>query len=368
MAEASVSIIEPPVQNARRDAAPEPAGATPTASTPTPGAGLSASARRRRAGWLVAALGVAVGFALLPYLSGLLGGQIVAVVGAPAFRHLRAKVGRRTAAMTVTAAALFLLLLPGALLVAGLAAQAPATLDDLTTSTWYQRIAALDLGPIHLGSVLALSGSELSTWASRQAGSIVSSMADTGLNLLIALFGAYYTLVSGRAVWTRIASRLPFERATAERLRQRFHEVTEAMILGILATAFVQGSIVAGAFALVGLPHALFWGFVTGCASILPVLGSALVWLPGSVILALDGRFGRAVTLFAIGAVVASNLDNVVRPIVYRRVSGVHPMVTLVGAFAGVRLLGLAGLLIGPLAISYLIELVAAFEAEQRSS
>lgn len=343
-----------------------PTAPAPRDEAPTRPSSQGTIARRRRAGWLIVVLAAGVGFSLLPFVGGLLGGPIVAVMGAPAFRWLRPRVGARTAALLVTAAALVLLLVPGVLLIAGLAAQAPASLGGLASSAWYQRLASLRVGPFDVGGVLAVSGSEISSWLSRQAGAIVASLTDTALNLLIALFGAYYTLTAGHAIWGRVAAHLPFERATSDRLRRRFHDVTEAMILGVLATALVQGTVIATAFALVRLPHALFWGFVTGCVSILPVLGSALVWVPGSVVLALDQRYGAAAVLFAIGAIIASNLDNVVRPIVYRRVSDVHPLVTLVGAFAGVRLFGLAGLLLGPLAICYLIELLAAFEAEHR--
>ena len=64
------------------------------------------------------------------------------------------------------------------------------------------------------------------------------------------------------------------------------------------------------------------------------------------------------------GALLASNIDNVIRPFVYRRVSNVHPMITLVGAFAGVRYFGLLGLLLGPLAIAYLFELLHFYRVE----
>ena len=71
-----------------------------------------------------------------------------------------------------------------------------------------------------------------------------------------------------------------------------------------------------------------------------------------------------AVTMAVIGGVVASNIDNVIRPFVYRRVSNIHPMITLVGAFAGVKYVGLLGLLLGPLAIAYLFELLHFYREE----
>jgi predicted PurR-regulated permease PerM len=77
-----------------------------------------------------------------------------------------------------------------------------------------------------------------------------------------------------------------------------------------------------------------------------------------------QGRYGAAIALAAIGAGIASNIDNVMRPIVNRRVSNLHPMVTLVGAFAGVGVLGLPGILLGPLAIAYFFELTALYRRE----
>jgi predicted PurR-regulated permease PerM len=117
-------------------------------------------------------------------------------------------------------------------------------------------------------------------------------------------------------------------------------------------------------FAIVGFPNPLFWGAVTAFASVLPVLGSGLVWLPGVAILLAQGRYGGAILLVVIGAGIASNIDNIIRPLVYKRVSNIHPMITLVGAFAGVRYFGLLGILLGPLAIAYLFETLRFYREE----
>jgi predicted PurR-regulated permease PerM len=79
-------------------------------------------------------------------------------------------------------------------------------------------------------------------------------------------------------------------------------------------------------------------------------------WLVGVVVLLFDHRPTAALLLAALGAGLASNINNLVRPLVYRRVSGIHPMLTIVGALAGVRLFGLIGVFIGPLVLSYLVE------------
>jgi predicted PurR-regulated permease PerM len=94
------------------------------------------------------------------------------------------------------------------------------------------------------------------------------------------------------------------------------------------------------------------------------VLGSALVWVPGTIVLLSEQRYAAAAILGVIGFVVASNIDNLVRPIVFRRVSHVHPLISIVGAFAGMRYFGLLGVLLGPLALVYFLELVHAYSLE----
>jgi predicted PurR-regulated permease PerM len=131
-----------------------------------------------------------------------------------------------------------------------------------------------------------------------------------------------------------------------------------------MSIAVIQGTLVGMGFWIVGLTNPFFWGTVTAIASILPVLGTALVWLPAVLVLLVENRFGAAITMLVIGAGIASNIDNLIRPLIYRRVSHIHPMITLVGAFAGVKLFGLLGVLLGPLAIAYLFELLRFYRQE----
>jgi predicted PurR-regulated permease PerM len=112
------------------------------------------------------------------------------------------------------------------------------------------------------------------------------------------------------------------------------------------------------------LPDPLVWGSMAAFASILPVLGTGLVWMPAVLVLFFQGRYGAMVVMLIVGWLLASNIDNLIRPMVYRRVSNIHPMVTLVGAFAGIKYFGLPGLLLGPLAIAYFFELMRFYQLE----
>jgi predicted PurR-regulated permease PerM len=313
---------------------------------------------------LIIALGAGLFIALLPFASGLLGAAVLGVVCAPAYRRLAPHLGARTAAVVLSVAALVLLFLPAAWLTTVAVQEVPSALERIMRSDVFAQLGALHLGPWDIGAQIARASETAVAWVSRQAFAVFGGIARAVLNLVIAVLGLYYLLQSRDGGWTYIRPLIPFSDAGANALRERFTSVTEATVLGIVATALTQGATVALAFRLVGLPNPLVWGVVTGIVSVLPVLGSAMVWGPGVVVLLLSGRYAGAVVLAVIGLVVASNIDNVVRPMVYRRVSGLHPLVTLVGAFAGVRLIGIAGLLLGPLAITYFFEVTRIYRQE----
>lgn len=322
------------------------------------------SGSERYARVVIAALAAAVVFALLPFLTGFVGAAVLAVVVGPAYERVSLHVGRRVAAIVTAVGAVILVLVPGAALAMSLLSQAPGAVRAVTQSTLLQRLSTLNVAGADVGAIADAGVNALLEWISRQAGALVGGLTLATLNIIVALFGLYYLLVTDHTVWRAARRFLPFSRTTIDALADRFRTTTESMIIGVVVTALAQGFVVGGAFALTGLPSAAFWGFLTACVSILPVLGTSLVWLPGTLVLAADHRYGAALALGAIGLLVASQIDNVIRPLVYRRVSRIHPMVTLVGAFAGMRIFGLAGLLLGPLGISYLIELLKAYSLE----
>ena len=316
------------------------------------------------AAWLILGLGLAILAAILPFVVGLLGAGVLYVVCAPAHRKLERAIGLRWSAALVLVGALLLILIPGALMVTIAMEQAPAIFGGLPESPIFERIARLRVGGMEVGAQVTAASGTLLTWLSQQALSAFGSIARTVLNLVIAFFGLYYLLVARAGTWEVVRSYLPFSSHSADDLRRRFHSVTEAALLGIALTAVVQGTLIGAAFWIVGLPNALFWGMVTGLVSVLPVLGSAIVWLPGVLVLVFSDRYGAAVALAMIGGLGAANIDNIVRLIVFKKVSNIHPMITLVGAFAGVRYMGLIGVLLGPLAITYFFELMRVYRAE----
>jgi predicted PurR-regulated permease PerM len=327
-------------------------------------ASTSTMRRSRRARIVIAVLVAGVAWASLPFLGGLLGAVVLAVLLAPLHRWLAPKLGPRSAALLLAVATVLLLVAPIAIVVASSIQEGPRMFQRVLASAAFARLSELQLGPLDVGAQLADAGRNVVSWSSTRLMGAAAAVTRTVLNLLLAVVGLYYLLPARAALWQRVRGLIPFSAAGSDHLAQRFTSVTEAALLGVIATSLSQGLTIGVAFWLVGLPNPLLWATVTGLASVLPILGSSLVWVPGTAVLLLSQRPGAALTLGLIGAVVSSNVDNVIRPVIYRRVSGLHPMASLLGAFAGVEMFGLIGLVLGPLAIAYCLELMRLYEIE----
>jgi predicted PurR-regulated permease PerM len=319
---------------------------------------------RQRAAWLVLALGLALAYALWPFSTGLIGAPVLYVVLAPVHRWLTRWLPSRVAAGIVVLLGILLVLGPGLSVLGLVATEAQDMATGVIRSPLLARISRIRVGPYQVGAQLEQIGSQIVSFIGASALGLIGTATRAGIQLTIAFFGLYYLLVSPIATWRAVRPFIPFSAASAEILRKRFGDVTISTLVGTGVTAGVQGLAVGAAFWTVGLSNPLFWGVVTVVFAILPVVGSGLVWGPGAAALAMDGRYGAAIGLAVWGIVVVGNVDNVIRPIVFRRWAQIHPFVTVIGAFMGLRYFGLLGLLIGPLAISYFFELIRMYRVE----
>ncbi len=322
----------------------------------------------QRAALLILLLGAGLTAALLPYATGLIGGLVLCVLFAPLHRWMTRRVSRSVASGVVVVIALLLLVLPGLALVGILVDQAQAMASSVLSSSLLERLQTIRIGRTSVGPQLAGAGQQIVSWLGSNAIKLLGTATRVALNLTISLFVAYYLLLRPGEAWASVKPYIPFSDANAEKLKDRFYNVTISTMIGTGLNACIQGGLVMVGFSLTGLPNALFWGVVTIVFSILPVVGSGLIWGPGAVSLAIDGRYGAAIALVAMGVLVVGNVDLVIRPFIFRRYAKIHPLVTLIGAFGGVAYFGLLGLLIGPLALSYFFELIGMYREEYLSS
>ncbi len=321
--------------------------------------------KHQRAAWLVAILGVVLVIALFPYASGLLGVPVLYVAVAPLHERLMRWIRiRSVCSVIVIAVVLVGLVLPLVWLLTLLVGQAPGAANAILGSSLLQRIGTLRIGTFEVGPQLKQAGSDAVSFLAGSAFSLLGTATRITINLLLTMFGLYYLLVDPNRAWRGIRFFIPFSDANVAVLRERFGAVTKATIIGTGLSAVIQGVLMWVAFGVFGLPNGAFWGAVVVMFSLLPVLGAGLVWGPAALVLFSDGRAGAAVGMVAWGMIMAALVDYLLRPYVSNKYAQIHPLITLVGAVAGVSYLGIIGLLIGPLALLYFFELLTMYQKE----
>jgi len=317
----------------------------------------------------VFALGAAVLWSVGPYATGIIGIPVLAVLFAPLHGWL-GRHGMRSgiAALVVTILGAVLLVVPGIVLAGMLINEAQTVTQNVLNSPILERFQSLQFRGIPIGPRLAEAAGRLVATIGASAFGLVGTATRLTLNLTISFFGLYYVLKHPGDVWLDARPYIPFSPANTEKLGKRFKDVTVSTVVGTGVTAATQGALLGLAFLVLGLPNALFWGVVTTALAILPVVGSGLVWAPAAIILMMQGRVVPGGLLIVWGALVVGGVDNILRPLIYRRFSAIHPLITLIGAIGGVAQFGLLGLLIGPLALSYFFELIRMYREEYLES
>lgn len=322
--------------------------------------------KHQRAAFIVVALGAALLWSLVPYATGIIGIPVLAVLFAPIHNWMvRRGLPEAPTALAVTLFGAVVVIVPIVLFAGLLINEAQQVTSSVLKSPVLDRLSTIQVGGIPIGPRIAEVGGRIVSWLGGSAVGLVGTATRLALNLTIAFFGLYYVLkVPGEDPWLNARPYVPFSRENTDKLGKRFKDVTVSTVIGTGVVAALQGGLLGIAFLVVGLPNAFFWSVVTTALAILPVVGSGLVWGPAAIILALQGRSVAAVLLAIWGVVVVGGVDNFIRPMIYRRYAEVHPLITLIGAIAGVSNFGLLGLLIGPLALSYLFELVRMYREE----
>ena len=148
---------------------------------------------------------------------------------------------------------------------------------------------------------------------------------------------------------------LPLHDRDEQLLLRRFTSVARATIKGTLIIGIMQGAICGLAFALAGIEGPVFWGTVMAVMSIIPAFGTAIIWVPALIVLALTGRFQRGGHPGVLCGAVAGNLDNVIRPRLVGKDTEMHDLFVLFGTLGGIAMFGLLGIIIGPIVAALFI-------------
>ncbi len=167
--------------------------------------------------------------------------------------------------------------------------------------------------------------------------------------LFVMLYAMFFFLMDGRAILDRILYYMPLSSEDEERMVEKFVSVTRATVKGTLVIGIVQGGLGGMAFAVVGIKGAAFWGTIMAVLSIIPGVGTALIWVPAVVYLFAVGKVAAGIGLTIWCAVVVGTADNVLRPWLVGKDTKMSDLLILLGTLGGLVLFGAVGIIIGPI-------------------
>jgi len=169
------------------------------------------------------------------------------------------------------------------------------------------------------------------------------------LQLFIFLYALFFFYVKGPEVRDRVMGYIPLSMEEKGRLLERFTSVAKATLRGSVLIGVIQGGVAGLAFWVAGIPGAAFWGMVMIVFSILPAIGSAIVWIPAVVYLFMAGENVTAILLLIWCAVVAGSIDNLLRPLLIGKDAKMSDLMILLSTLGGIVLFGAVGFVVGPI-------------------
>ena len=179
--------------------------------------------------------------------------------------------------------------------------------------------------------------------------SLLSEAGIVAFNFCVMLFVMYQMFYDGRNMLAYLKSISPLRDEEQQRVAQRVREVSRAVFYGIFGTAVAQGVCASIFFKIAGIP--VFWGVVLGLCSIVPVVGTSIIWIPVVVYLCLTGQYGWAAFIFVSCGCVVANFDMLLRPLLMKRSgeTGMSYMVLFLSLLGGIQTFGLVGVIYGPM-------------------
>src|SRR5262245_2558324 len=176
------------------------------------------------------------------------------------------------------------------------------------------------------------------------------------------IFTMYYFFRDGDRIYDAMLELIPLEASQTRMIFDRTREVIHASVYGVIVIAVVQGTLGGLAFAFLRLPSPLVWGVVMFFLSMVPLVGSSVVWAPTAVYLAATGHWGKGLALAIWGGLVIGMIDNFLRPKLVGGRAGLHELMIFFSVLGGLRIWGALGMALGPVVVAITIALLDIFK------
>ena len=318
---------------------------------------------------LIGLVSAATVFIVVPFLEYVIGALIISYVLHPLHCRLEQRIGGAASAVALIFGTVVAVIVPLAYIVSVFVADLRALAageTELDTAAIEQRLSEI-LGEniqIELADLLAATGDQLIRVLFDSYTGIVTFAVQAGIGTALMLVLVYYLLRDGPAFVEWGKDTVPLPAHVTDNLVTKIDATTWGVVIGHIVVALLQALIAGVGLWAVGIPKVIFWTFVMAVLSLLPLIGSFLVWGPAAGYLVVIDEVTAGILLVLYGVVVVSLFDNYARPILIDQQAGLNPGVILVGVAGGIYSIGFTGLFVGPIVIGVLVATLETFRAE----
>ena len=322
-----------------------------------------------------------------PFLNTLIFAAFLAILFSPIYRRLAGALGGRSnlAAGLTTLLVIIVFAIPMTFLVLGLLDQGRETLTSLnrwvrtTDIVEFLKLGWLDpylawvkvelpfvkVDELDLQARFLSLSQGFTQWLVQSGRGIVANLTELLLHFLLMTFMVFYFLRDGRRMVERIKYLVPLRPAQEDCIIESLHRVARSVLMGTLLVAVLQGVAGGIGFAIVGIPG-IFWGAMVGLASLVPVFGTGIIWVPAAVYLLVTGAWQSALFVAIWFGVFVVSIDTLLRPIMLREASRVSVFFVFLAILGGVYSFGVLGILYGPLILSFALVMLQLYGEEYR--
>lgn len=304
---------------------------------------------------------------LAPFMSGVLGASTIYVMVRGQMRYLTQKKnwGRALSAILIVIEAILCFLIPISVAVWLLVGELNNI--NLDPSSYISGIQHFNELIQQKTGYNVLSSENLISAASYlpKIGQILlDSVSSFIINSLVLVFVLYFMLIGGERMEKYLFSLLPFDDDNKKSVIHSVKMMVTSNAIGIPLLAIIQGVVATIGYIIFDAPSPILFGFLTCFATIIPLIGTSLIWFPLAVYLALTGDWFNAIGLAIYALIVISNSDNLIRFILQKKMADTHPLITVFGVIIGLTLFGFWGVIFGPLLLSVFILCIDIFKRE----
>ena len=316
---------------------------------------------------IILGLGLLLFLKMTPFMGGILGACTIYIMVRDEMLYLtqKKKIRKSVTAIILLIEAILCFLVPLSLAVWLLISKLQtvnvdtATFVDTITNLadWIHRKTEYDL----------LSKENISSIASILPGIgqfLMGGISSFAVNLFVLVFVLYFMLIGGTKMEQYIYELLPFSDSNKKHVMNEINMIVRANAIGIPLLAIIQGAIATLGYYLFDAPSALLFGFLTCFATVIPIVGTTLVWFPLAAYMAISGDWPHAIGLLLYCGLIVTNIDNLIRFILQKKMADTHPLITIFGVVIGLSLFGFMGVIFGPLLISIFILCVNIFKEQ----